>query len=744
MKKTILSILCLLMSLCNYAYDFEVDGFYYNIISLQDLTVQLTCSGPSSYGNKDYNGGYDDNKNYEATYTNDFNGNFVVPKTVEYYGKTYTVTSIHTLAFFHCNIGTLIIPETVEEVAMEYVFLSYSPGTMTTDMYSSTSGLLGNFRRLIIEDSEKPIKCLGSLIDHTRRYYFAMGGVDGPGLHEPSVFEWIYVGGVTEYVYLGRQIEAMDASNGGYVVSGSSYYSKIEFGENVKSLSNACAGNKAITSVTLPSTITSLYATFVGCTALETITIPSSVKSLSSTFYGCTSLKSVDAIGVEFIRDDYHGDTFAGCENLETVNLPMLHAIFENTSTFSNRLFYGCTSLKSIVFAQGLVTMVGSGVFSGSGIESIVLPSTLVQIGKNVNHDNDRYNCIFTDCPYLKTITVCNPVPVKIEESNFDINTYLTATLKVPVGAAEAYRNADVWKNFFNIEEDASITDDVFTIYEEKNYGYLSGADSIEIDVEEALPAYNYGGVNYKFAKKGEPVTIKIVPYSRYDKLMRFTINDVDVTEDVDDNVYQTTVVGGMAINAEFAYCDQSTEVTIPEAGYTAYVTEFDAEFQTPWCQAYKITEATTSGVILEPIETAKKGTAVILQGKDSYNTYIYEIGIAEKHIDNLFKAGGEMVGDGKTIYALGNKNGVVGFYLVKEGVTVPTDKGYLVIDPSQQPNGVKEFIPFGGEATGIETIEEKSSDKEDVIYNLAGQRVTQPTKSGIYIVNGKKVFINK
>jgi hypothetical protein len=47
--------------------------------------------------------------------------------------------------------------------------------------------------------------------------------------------------------------------------------------------------------------------------------------------------------------------------------------------------------------------------------------------------------------------------------------------------------------------------------------------------------------------------------------------------------------------------------------------------------------------------------------------------------------------------------------------------------------------VRFGGEATGIEAVKTTKANGE--YYNLAGQRVAQPTK-GLYIVNGKKVVI--
>ena len=40
---------------------------------------------------------------------------------------------------------------------------------------------------------------------------------------------------------------------------------------------------------------------------------------------------------------------------------------------------------------------------------------------------------------------------------------------------------------------------------------------------------------------------------------------------------------------------------------------------------------------------------------------------------------------------------------------------------------------------TGIENVE---AETETVIYDLNGRRVTEMTKGGIYIVNGKKVVI--
>ncbi len=48
---------------------------------------------------------------------------------------------------------------------------------------------------------------------------------------------------------------------------------------------------------------------------------------------------------------------------------------------------------------------------------------------------------------------------------------------------------------------------------------------------------------------------------------------------------------------------------------------------------------------------------------------------------------------------------------------------------------------PFGGGATGIESLiaNEKSASNE--VFDLQGRRVVRPAK-GIYIVNGKKIVV--
>ena len=74
----------------------------------------------------------------------------------------------------------------------------------------------------------------------------------------------------------------------------------------------------------------------------------------------------------------------------------------------------------------------------------------------------------------------------------------------------------------------------------------------------------------------------------------------------------------------------------------------------------------------------------------------------------------------------------------VSVSITIYTRKGeaYLRVTDLKAP-----YMFNLAEATGIDNISSVDG-KPAVVYTLQGQRVTAPTKPGVYVVNGKKLVV--
>ena len=104
--------------------------------------------------------------------------------------------------------------------------------------------------------------------------------------------------------------------------------------------------------------------------------------------------------------------------------------------------------------------------------------------------------------------------------------------------------------------------------------------------------------------------------------------------------------------------------------------------------------------------------------------------------------SGNKMAGSATATTAVAANAGYIlsnGVFQPSSGGDLPAGKAYLNVAVSSAP---VLNLNFGGDTTGISTLNvERGTLNDNSYYNLAGQRVTQPTK-GLYIVNGKKVVI--
>lgn len=112
----------------------------------------------------------------------------------------------------------------------------------------------------------------------------------------------------------------------------------------VTAIDHAAFFNSAVTSVTIPDSVTSISDdAFINCPQLTNISIPNSVTYIGfSAFNSCTSLKSITLpSSLSFIS----GSLFSGCSQLTTIHIPV------SVTSIGNCAFAGCPSSMTVTYS---------------------------------------------------------------------------------------------------------------------------------------------------------------------------------------------------------------------------------------------------------------------------------------------------------------------------------------------------------------------------------------------------------
>ena len=205
-------------------------------------------------------------------------------------------------------------------------------------------------------------------------------------------------------------------------------------------------------------------------------------------------------------------------------------------------------------------------------------------------------------------------------------------------------------------------------------------------------------------------------------------------------------------------------QLPIGPSGYTTFYLE-NENFKVPdGCTAYIITGVTPSGSLTTPDQAIVKAfgagkiipkqTGFILQGTPN-STVVYQAnvtGIEEDVTGNLLVGTAterEISGAGYKYYVLSNSGDQgLGFYKqgTRGGASIKLKAHRAGLRLTESIARAKSFfIDFdaareNANVAGIRNIGQEAEGRDNVIYDLQGRRVKNPTH-GIYIINGKKVI---
>ena len=171
--------------------------------------------------------------------------------------------------------------------------------------------------------------------------------------------------------------------------------------------------------------------------------------------------------------------------------------------------------------------------------------------------------------------------------------------------------------------------------------------------------------------------------------------------------------------------------------GWATYITTSDIEY--PANTAYVVTDASVStGLTLDEVTQVPSGTPLLLKGAGAKTAVVLDATPAAPATNLLSVSDGSALATGKYAYVLAKNGASACFKQWTGAMSSLNGRVMLVLDEAVAT--ARAMFNLDDDVTAIEAVKAKNVENGQY-FNLAGQRVAQPTK-GLYIVNGKKVII--
>ena len=390
LKKYVAIVFAIMMCANVFAYDFQVDGIYYEIDFEDNTNVGVTNSGG----------------------TNSYSGSVIIPSTVFYNGLTYTVTFIGTSAFEGCTgLTSITIPESIA-IMGGHAFAGCT--NLTTINYNAQNcsgpGFSGPDNWLCGHITTVNI---GNNVEYIPPYFVFfesnLTSITIPNSVTSIGYDAFYgCTGLTS-VTIGNSVTSI----GEYAFNGCTSLTSLTIGNSVTSiLEGAFYECTSLTSITIPNSVTEIETkAFYNCTSLTFLAIGNSVNSIGDkAFYKCTGLNTIDC---KAENPPVLGTTVFGSINKDNVTLIVpceKSSLYQNATGWSlfNNIVEDCESSIDVVEENQILVYPNpakDNITLEAG-EDVFIFNNLGQIVKQVNNPKGKTTINIQDLPkgtyYLK------------------------------------------------------------------------------------------------------------------------------------------------------------------------------------------------------------------------------------------------------------------------------------------------------------------------------------------------------
>ena len=554
--KHLFAALLLLFATVATAHDFEVDGFYYNILPGGYGTVEVTYKGTS------FN-----------EYSNEYTGDVVIPNSVTYNGSTYSVNRIGERAFSYCSgITSVVIPKSVASVE-NYAFSDCSSLTNLHIENAGTAlsfGSYGNSENGATRFQGCPLVTV--YLGRNLSYYYNanVSNVYAPfyniktlkkvtiGNNVGSIGEKLFDYSGMECLIIGRNVTSIknaysyntscsiksivnfsslnitkgSTENGGIACYAENVYNNCTTVDDfVFSTSGgvnylvAYTGNE--TSIELPDGYNGgdykiADFAFSGYTDLISVEIPNSVTSIGQkAFYDCSGLKSV-TVGTQVLG--IHNKSF-----------PKVNKFIFLGNTRPTRLDYPSLEYKP----ESDVIYVSNAEVYGYGTEYPRL-SSIFEVGGVKYVPLSTKECDVIDCCYdvsaanlaVDSIVLYKNRKMTVKNIN-DYSFYNNKYIK------QAYVNNDGYVGAYAFYDCDSIVGDVVV----ENNGYIGGSAFYDCDGIENVNISNNGYIGMSAFRNCDGIENVNISNNGYIGMSAF----LNCTNLVTANVHNKGYIGGSA-----------------------------------------------------------------------------------------------------------------------------------------------------------------------------------------------------